>query len=271
MSFRLSRPLNLSSLSKTLTKLFKNSLFVTLCSAMVIIGGTYVVIQLAKGYRPTVNGNLQGTGLLAANSIPNGAQVYLNGKLVTATDTTLNLEPGEYVIEIKKDGFSTWKKVLKIEKELVTQTNVVLFPAVPGLTPLTYTGAINVSPSPDGQKLVFYVASASAQTKNGLYVLDLADNLLSVKKGPHQISQEARGFNLSQAIIIWSPDSAQLLLSFERKNVMLDPNKMNTLTELQDVSYKLPRLFSEWEEELYKRERTNLAKFPNEIKNLFVI
>jgi len=234
----------------------------------VIIGGTYFAIQLAKGYRPTLTGNLQGTGLLAANSFPNGAQVYLNGKLATATDATVNLDPGEYTIEIKKDGFSTWKKTLTIEKELVTQTNAVLFPAVPGFTPLTYTGAIHVSPSPDGQRLAFYVASASAQAKNGLYVLDLADNLLSVKKGPHQISQEARGFNLSQAIIIWSPDSAQLLLSFEGKNVMLDPNKMNTLTELQDVSYKLPRLFSEWEEELYKRERTSLAKFPDEIQQI---
>lgn len=268
MFSRLFVPFRLSSLSKTLTKLFKNSLFITICSATVIIGGTYVAIQLAKGYRPTVNGNLQGTGLLAVNSFPNGAQVYLNGKLTTATDSTVNLEPGEYVIEIKKDGFSTWKKVLKIEKELVTQTNALLFPAVPGLTPLTYTGAVNVSPSPDGQKLVFYVASASAQIKNGLYVLDLTDSLLSLQKGPRQISQEARGFDLSQAKMIWSPDSSQILLSFEGKNVLLDPNKMNVPTELQDVSYKLPRLFSEWEEDLYKRERTSLAKFPDEIQHI---
>ena len=194
--------------------------------------------------------------------------MYLNGKLVTATDATVNLEPGEYAIEIKKDGFSTWKKSLKIEKELVTQTNAVLFPAVPGLTPLTYTGALNVSPSPDGQKLAFYVASASAQAKNGLYILDLTDSLLSLQKGSRQISQEARGFNLSQAKMVWSPDSSQILLSFEGKNVLLDPNKMNTPTELQDVSYKLPRLFSEWEEDLYKRERTRLAKFPDEIQHI---
>lgn len=258
----------LTNLSKSIAQLFKNSLFVTLCSAVIIIGGTYFTIQLAKGYRPTVNGNLQGTGLLAANSFPNGAQVYLNGKLATATDSTVNLEPGEYVIEIKKDGFSTWKKVLKIEKELVTQTNALLFPAVPGLTPLTYTGAVNVSPSPDGQKLAFYVASASAQIKNGLYVLDLTDSLLSLQKGSRQISQEARGFDLSQAKMIWSPDSSQILLSFEGKNVVLDPNKMNAPTELQDVSYKLPRLFSEWEEDLYKRERTSLAKFPDEIQRV---
>ena len=273
MPFRLSRlfhplKLNLSSLSKTLTKLFKTPLFVTFCSATVIIGGTYVAIQFAKGYRPALNGNLQGTGLLAANSFPNGAQVYLNGKLVTATDATLNLNPGEYAIEIKKDGFSTWKKSLKIEKELVTQTNAVLFPAVPGLTPLTYTGATNISSSPDGQKLVFYVASASAQIKNGLYILDLTDSLLSLKKGPRQISQETRAFNLAQTKIIWSPDSSQILLSFEGKNVVLDPNKMNALTELQDVSYKLPRLFSEWEEDVYKRERTSLAKFPDEIQQI---
>src|SRR3989339_1043694 len=135
--------------------------FLTFLSACIILGGTYLVIQLAKGYRPSRQGVVKGTGLLAANSFPNGAQVFLNGKLTTATDNTLNMEPGEYEIEIKKDGYASWKKLMHIEKELVTQTNATLFPIAPSLTPLTLTGSMNISPSPDGQKIAFYVASAS--------------------------------------------------------------------------------------------------------------
>ncbi|MBI5151076.1 MAG: PEGA domain-containing protein [Candidatus Pacebacteria bacterium] len=250
------------------SRIFTNRLFITICSASIILVGTYVAIQFAKGYRPTKNGNITSTGLLSANSFPNGAQMYLNGKLATATDTTLNLEPGSYTVEIKKDGYTPWKKQLTITKELVTQTNAFLFPTAPSLTPITYTGASNVTPSPDGQKIVYYTASASSQVKNGLYVVELSDNVFSLQKGTRQISQEVRGFDLSKAKLLWSPDASQILVSYDGKNVIVDPTKMNPLNELPDVSYKLPQTFSEWEEDLYKRERARLAKFPEEIQRI---
>jgi len=255
-------------MANLLYRLLTNRLFVTLCSAVIILSGTYIAIQFAKGYRPTLNGDLRSTGLLAVNSFPNGAHVYINGKLTTATDTTMNLEPGTYEVEITKDGFTPWKKTLTIEKELVTQTNALLFPSAPGLTPLTYTGATTITPSPDGQRLLFFVASASAQTKNGLYVMDLTDSVLAFQRGAHQIAQETKGIDLQKAQYVWSPDGSQILLSYEGKNLILDPNKMNKLSEISDVSYKLPRMFSEWEEELYKRERSVLIKFPERIQEI---
>ncbi|HKY74190.1 MAG TPA: PEGA domain-containing protein, partial [Patescibacteria group bacterium] len=228
----------------------------------------YIAIQLAKGYRPTMNGDVRGTGLLAANSVPNGAQVYINGKLTTATDTTITLDPDEYDIEIKKDGFIPWKKKLTIEKELVAQTNALLFPAAPSLSPLTFTGATNAAPSPDGERIAFYAASASAQTKNGLYVLELSDNLLSLQRGSRQISREIKGFDLEHSTIAWSPDGSQLLVAYDGHSILLDPTRMNTLDGSQDATPNLPRVFSEWEEELYKRERTRLAKFPDELQRV---
>ena len=242
--------------------------FLTFLSACIILGGTYLVIQLAKGYRPSRQGVVKGTGLLAANSFPNGAQVFLNGKLTTATDNTLNMEPGEYEIEIKKDGYASWKKLMHIEKELVTQTNATLFPIDPSLTPLTLTGSMNISPSPDGQKIAFYVASASAETKNGLYVLDLTDNMLSLQRGPRQISQETANFDFRASSLLWSPDSSQLLISYDGRNVLLDPTRLNVIAELQDITYRLGRLFSEWEEEAYARERIRLSKFPIELQQI---
>jgi hypothetical protein len=137
----------------------------TFLSAVILIVGTIFAIQYAKGTRPTTSGEIRETGLLVVNSFPTAAQVYINGKLTTATDTTLNLDPGTYDIEISKDGYTTWKKTLEVEKSLVTQTNAVLFPTALNLSPLTYTGAENFSPSPDGQKLIFYTASASAEPK----------------------------------------------------------------------------------------------------------
>src|SRR5687768_2916972 len=87
----------------------------TFLSALIIVVGTLVAIQYAKGnYRATQEGFFQGTGLLSANSFPTAAQVLIDGKLVTATDDNLYLNPGTYQVKIVKDGYSSWEKTLKI-------------------------------------------------------------------------------------------------------------------------------------------------------------
>ena len=188
-------------------------LLYTLASGLVIFLGTFLAIQYASGaYRFTESGVSPVTGLLSANSFPNGAEVYIDDRLVSATDDTIYLKPGSYQIEIRKDGFWPWRKTVDVEGELVTQTNAQLFPIAPSLVPLTFTGVENVTPSPDGQKILYYTASASAQTKNGLYVLELVDNLLSLQRGPKQIAQNVPGIDLSQAQFIWSPDSTEVMV-----------------------------------------------------------
>ena len=90
-------------------------LIVAIATAVILVAGTYIAIQFAKGYRPDLRKReIRGTGLLVTNSVPIGAQVFLNGKLTTATNDTTNLPPGEYEVEIKKDGYISWKKTLKI-------------------------------------------------------------------------------------------------------------------------------------------------------------
>ena len=101
--------------------------------------------------------------------------------------TSRNLDPASYDIEIKKDGYHTWSKKIDITAELVTPTNAQLFPISPALEPLTYTGAILPTPSADGSRLAFAVASASASTKNGLYVQDLSASAISLNKNARQI------------------------------------------------------------------------------------
>lgn len=243
-----------------------------LLSLLIIAGGTFLAIKFAKGYRPTRTG-IQGTGLLAANSFPPGAEVYLNSKLTTATDDTLNLPPGDYTITIKKEGYSAWEKQLQIEAELVTQTNATLFKAVPSLTPLTLSGAVNISPSPDGQKIAYAVASASASAKNGLYVLTLNSTPLSLQNSPKQIARDRGAKTFAQADLIWSPNSSQLLVSFHTDQpdsaaYLISADSLNELEDLPDVSARLPIILSEWEEDIVLRETKQFSLLPQELQRL---
>ncbi|MFH1244379.1 MAG: PEGA domain-containing protein [bacterium] len=236
-----------------------------------VIGGTILMIRYAQGYRPTTTGTIKGTGLLSANSFPTAGEVYINDKLTTATDNTLNLDPGEYQVTIKKDGYHSWSKLLTITAELVTATNAQLFPATPELVPLTYTGSQNTVPSPDGTKLAFTVASASAMTKNGLYIQDLNSSPISLNKTARQIARSDLNFDYTTSHYTWSPNGSELLVAFSpvspsggsSAHILLDTTRFNDLTVLKDVTVRLPQILSEWELELAREERVQLLKLPD--------
>jgi hypothetical protein len=236
----------------------------------IIVGGTYLAVQIGKGYRPTTTG-ISGTGLLAANSFPSGAQVYLDGKLATATDDTLSLAPGEYTVTISKEGYLPWEKNLILQKELVSQTNATLFRSVASLTPLTLNGAANITPSPDGQKIAYVVATASATAKNGLYILDTTSNTFTLQRDPRQISKLPPTFNLVEATLLWSPNSQEILVHTEDtqglpSNYLLNISTINDFDALPDVTARLSVILSEWEEEIVLRETKQFALLPSELQ-----
>lgn len=238
----------------------------TAITIVLIVLGSFFAIRYAKGgYRFTDKGFANGTGLLSTNSFPTGAEVYIDGKLITATDDTLYLVPAEYQVEIKRDGYSPWQKKVQIEKELVVQTNARLFPIAPSLTPLTLTGLQNIAPSPDGQRLVYYSASASASRKNGLYLYDLSSSPLPFSQGTKQISNDSNNFDLAEAEIIWSPDSSEIMVISGDRQVLLPVNKQSDLDTLPDIVFQRGQILSEWEQEMYLRERQYLSLFPAEI------
>lgn len=245
---------------------FNAGLVYTLISAIAIIAGTWFAIQYAQGnFRVTKQGFMRESGLLSANSFPTGAEVSINGNLVTATDDTLYLEPGEYQIQILKDGYWPWTKNLDIESELVTQTNARLFPIAPSLVPLTFTGVDRVAPSPDGQKLLFVTSTATSNDKNGLYVLELASNFLSSQRSPKQLAEFPSSFDLTEAHFIWSPDSSEIMIIHPDREVLIEADRNYNLDSQPDIRFQRRQILTEWEHEMYVRERQFLGEFPEEI------
>lgn len=255
----------------------KRRLLVFIGVILFIFFGAFLVIKIAQGYRPDFTTfSFRPSGLLVATSIPDGAQLFIDGKLISATNTTLNLPPDQYEVEIKKDGFTSWKKTLSIKKELVVKTDAYLFPTFPDLRPLTFTGTSNPVVSPDGQKVVFAVSGASAG-KNGLWVLDLTDRPLGFPREPRQIVVSApKGRDFADSTYIWSPDSKQILVTLKgrpgvkrgeiiEENFLLDANQLNLDTNLVDVTEQLETIKRRWEEEETIREKAQLGKLPTKL------
>ena len=243
-------------------------IFLTILLA--IFGSTIFVIKLAKGYKPDFSQKtFRATGLLVATSIPDGGQIFVDGKLKSATNTTISLSPDTYEVEIKKDGFNLWKKTLKIEKELVVKTEAYLFPQVPDLKALTFTGAANPTLSPDETKVVYSVSKAEIG-KNGLWVQELSELPFGISHEPRQILQSAPGGrDFSKATFRWSQDSKQVLVTLKsgktEENFLIDPNSLNSATELIDVTSNLPIIRQQWEKEEKQKRNQRLTKLPPEL------
>jgi hypothetical protein len=238
----------------------------TFLSALFIIGGTALAIHYANGnLRFTDDGFVRETGLLQANSFPTGAEVLINGRQVAVTEDTIYLTPDEYVVEVVKDGYAPWKKTLQTKKGLVTQTNARLFPVAPSLTTLTFTGAENLMPSPDGQKIVYYTASTSATRRHGLYLMELTSSTFSLQKGPRQLTRDSERIDLRTAKFVWSPDSSELLVISENKEMLVPLDRTSDIDVLPDVSFQRDSILSDWEYEMYLRERQFLTRFPAEV------
>lgn len=254
--------------------------FVIFFAVLILIPlASYFAILFARGERFNLETKtLTGTGLLVADSLPEAASVFVDGELKTATDDTINLLPGEYEVEIKKDGFHPWKKRLKIEKELVTKTDTHLFSSFPSLKSLTFTGAANPVLSPDSQKLAFAVATDSASlSKRGLWVLDLSGRPFGIGREPRQIIQSApRGRDFSQSTYQWSPDSKQLLVILSdrpgpakgtiiEENFLLEADRLNDPTELIDITPNLETILAQWNKEANLRKDAQISRLPKKL------
>jgi len=51
---------------------------------------------------------------VSIQSHPDYADIYLNGKFVGSTSIEQRLTPGVHVIEIRRDGYSSWRRELTV-------------------------------------------------------------------------------------------------------------------------------------------------------------
>lgn len=225
---------------------------------LVIVGTAGILLSLyAKGYRLNQNKLVDG-GLIVVNSDPTGGQIYVDGELKGASNTSISLTPKTYKIEIKKAGYSTWTKEIKVEREIVSQVDATLFPLASSLSPLTVTGAVNPKISPDYSKVVYDIplTAENATSSAGLWVVDTVDLPLGFSRPAVRITDgDLTGFDWQ-----WSPDGSQIVLQNKLSSFILKTGTFVPQTSLVNVKATLAKTETDWNTIEQKRIQSLLSR-----------
>jgi len=228
--------------------------------------GTIVLVGLigliasyyARGYRfDFKNFRFQPNGIFVIKSEPDGASVYINGELKTATNATISLAPGTYDVEVSKDGFFPWYKRLTITKEIVTQASVSLFRNAPALTPLTFAGADDPIISSDGTKIAF-------KNKSGLWTLDTYTLPLGFSNEPKKITDA----DLTNSTYVFSPNGRQIMLTTGTSIFVLDSSTFTSQNEMINVASKKETILKGWNDEKTAKDTSLIKNLPPDVSDI---
>lgn len=158
---------------------------------------------------------------------PKNAKIYLNGELEEKTDFFFgsafidNLLPKEYDLEVKKEGFYTWKKTLEIKPRQVTEIkNIILIPEDPGFAVLS-KGVKDFFFFPDNKKVILkeekITNSETEKISWSLKLFDLEKNVKSHLIEDKDISQK----EVSLLDLEFSYDSKKVLLKVGAKEQIM--------------------------------------------------
>jgi hypothetical protein len=221
----------------------------------------------ARGYRFNFKTfTFMPNGILVIKSEPDGASVYINGELKTATNVTYSLPPGSYDVEVKKDGYFSWYKRLTIDKEIVTSVNISLFRQVPSLSPATFSGAINPVISIDGTKIAYVVLPDTGvnDEKVGLWTLDTFSLPLGFSNDPKKLTDG----DLTGSSYSFSPDDRQIMLNTSNGIFVLDTASFTPQNQRVNIVAKKTAKLAEWKKERVAKEQSLIKNLPSEMADI---
>lgn len=242
------------------------SVLFLLTLTVVITIGTFV-FYYARGYRFDLeNFKFIPNGLLVTKSDPDGAQVFINGELKTATNANIFLPPGTYDVSIRKEGYLSWNKRLTVEKEIVTEANANLFKAVPSLSAVTFSSSLNPVPSSDFTKIAYVVPFDAQNTsiqddKAGLWVLETVNLPLGFARDPRRVTDG----DLSDASWEWSPNGREIMLTTNLGVFLLDAGKFTAQNQRINIASTKEIVVQKWEKERKTKFTAQIRRFPDEL------
>jgi hypothetical protein len=241
---------------------------------ILVVGSIGVLGTLyARGYRFDIkNKEIVPKGLLVIKSDPDAAQIFINGELKTVTNATISLEPGEYDVQVKKEGYLSWNKRLTIEKEIVTEATANLFRTAPSLSPMTFTPTYNPVVSPSITKIAYAIIPSDnvdsstqvPQDKIGLWVMETVSLPLGFAREPRKVTDGI----LSNANWKWSPDERQILLTTPTGSYLIDANEYTPQNQSVNINYRIDQILETWEEELNTKLELKINRLPDDLSSI---
>lgn len=104
--------------------------FATIAVTILFIGCAFIIVVYASGYKIDIqNRKINKTALINVDVDPSDSQVYLSDKLIgTGSQTIRSLSAQKYLLQVKKESYTTFSKDLDPQEEqAVIVSGVVLF------------------------------------------------------------------------------------------------------------------------------------------------
>lgn len=235
-----------------------------------------LVIILARGYRLDIRQqNITPTGIISISAYPQAAKVYINGVLKGVTDINLTLPPDTYRIEVKKDGYTTWNKTVRLKGELVLSLDALLYPINPSLSPVTNLGVVNAVPLDQTDRVVLF-SDTGDPLKDGIYLYESSKGPLSFFPPLKlvllkQIVVNTIGLvNFSDVQVNASPDGKEAIFTFTPatpgppdSSFLLSLDQENS--NLFDITQSKNTLIEAWNQQKQEINQKILQAYPKEI------
>lgn len=234
---------------------------------LIIVGTFGTLVSLyARGYRLDFKTlRILPSGILVIKSDPDGASVFINGELKTATNATISVSPGTYDVSIKRDGYFAWEKRLAIEKEVVTEANASLFRTIPSLTPITFSPTLNPIASDDTTKIAYSVPFDLADPeKSGLWLIETINLPLGFSRDPRRITDG----DLKDAIYEFSPDGREILLTTKLGVFLLDSSTFTPQAQRINVASRKLEILQGWANERKIKLEAQMRNLPEELAGI---
>jgi len=238
------------------------------------------VIGYARGYRINLNERkLTSTGIVSVSSNPKPAEVYINGELSGATDTNITLPYGQYTVEVRKEGYTSWKTDISLKGEIVMSLNAVLFSKNPSLTPLTNLGINSVQPVGNTDKIIL-VSNTGDVEKDGIYLFEPNSRPVTIFPPLKLLllaSTLPDSLDITTAKFVFNPNYRQAIVTFKNKIVSKSEAETETSylislndenVELFEVTNSVENITVKWEEEKTKELRKILETLPKPLQKV---
>src|SRR6185369_2661764 len=230
----------------------------------IALGASYY----ARGYRfDSTTGSVEPNGILVLKSVPDSAQIFINGQLKTATNATIPLPPNTYDITIKKEGFMDWNKRLTIEKEVVTESTAYLFRSAPSLSSMTFSGITTIIPNDDLSKIAYVVPPSSNsldEDNAGLWVMEILNLPLGFSREPRKVTDG----DLTDSSWAWSPDGTQILLTTKTGVYLLQTNTLTLQSKRVNIASTKAQILDNWKTQYQTKLDSDLTLLPDEMQDV---
>lgn len=236
---------------------------------LVIVGSVALVTSYyARGYRfDAITGSVEPNGILVLKSVPDSAQIFINGELKTATNATIPLPPNTYDVTLKKEGFMDWNKRVTVEKEVVTESTAYLFRSAPSLSSMTFSGITTIIPNDDLSKIAYVVPPSSNSLDEdtaGLWVMEILNLPLGFSREPRKITDG----DLTGTTWSWSPDGTQILLTTKTGVYLLQTNTLTLQSQRINIANTKAQIIENWKTQYETKLDSDLKLLPLEMQDI---